>query len=151
MKKLSLIIVVIFAISFATNAQKKGGGENVLPKEVKQLAQTYMDILHTSSNLAELAIRFAKIAIPDKLNEDGTLTTHASNYLVRNYKLRESYPKTIQIDRVYVTSNSSYVGPADYYHIDINNLDGKSNGSINIIVPKTGVKRTPKVAHVHFK
>ena len=146
MKKLSLLIVVILTISFVTNAQKNNG--LVAPQVVKELAQTYIDILHNSDNAYQRATKIAEISAPSALDEDGTLTSEANSSLLNNNRRRMSYLEPIKIIYVEKKPTTLYGKPADEYQVTIKADTKGYQGTFDIAMPKTGTNKVPKIVKV---
>lgn len=124
---------------------------------MKQVLESYIQILQGSGSLNECAERFAAIAGGSLVNEDGqTLRNSAQPYsLKKDYENIKFYAQPIRITRVNVRPSNSGFGPSaisgQVYKIWIDKAKGQAGmpAPISIMVPENHPSiRDPKVISI---
>jgi len=155
MRKLILSVALLAGV-FGANAQQKDIAVSELPKEVKMVLDEYVNILTSSKDLDECAVKFMSVA-------GGTLVNPAGNALrssVKPYSLKKDfddikyYKVPVEIARVAKTRTqqcgfgaSAIAG--DWYKIYIVKKDGSQPAPIQIVVPENNPNVTsPKVMSI---
>ncbi len=153
MRKVSLIIIAVFALSFA-NAQQRDIPVSELPKEVKAVVEEYVNILSTSKDLDECADRFLAIAGGGLVNPAGTKLRSS----VKPYSLKKDFTniKSVKIPVVIARVAKTRTGQAgygasaiagDWYKVYIEKVPGGGRPApVHVVVPENHPTiKTPKV------
>jgi len=155
MKKL-LMMLALWLGGSAAQAQQKDIPVSDLPAEVKQVLEQYIEILSTSKDLDECAVRFLSIAGGTLVDAEGTaLRTTVKPYsLKKDFSDIKYYKVPVEIKRVAKTRTgqagfgaSAIAG--DWYKIYIVKKDGSQPAPVQIVVPENHATiKTPKVISI---
>ncbi|TAF67296.1 MAG: hypothetical protein EAZ55_02965 [Cytophagales bacterium] len=160
MKKHILFLFFFVGLLGYSNAQGTANDIDVskLPQEVRQVLDSYINILTTSSSLDDCAGKFTAIAGGGLVNEDGqTLRSSIQPFsLKKDFDNVKFYASPIKITRVNATySNGQGFGPSAIkgmvYKIWIAKKEGQAGmpAPISIMVPDGHESiRTPKVVGI---
>lgn len=155
MKKM-LLLTGIFILSFYANAQQKDIPVSELPKAVNEVLNQYVNILTSSKDLDECAIKFMDVAGGGLVNPAGTALRRS----VKPYSLKKDfndikfYKVPVEIARVAKTKTNmcGYGASAiagDWYKIYIVKKDGSQPAPIQIVVPESHQTiKSPKVMSI---
>ncbi len=150
MRKITILLIAVLALSFSVNAQKNQRKQAV-PAEVKQILQQYVTILTSSDKPFDHAIKFINISGGDLLKKDKySLKSQANDFLAIDFEHINEYLNPVKIVKVSVSDKPSVNGiQGTEYKITIGRKDGKITnvGHILIVVPKDkrGNTTAPKI------
>lgn len=155
MKK--LLLAIVFTLGFQSLfSQQKDIPVLMLPSEVKEVLNEYLNILSTSQDLDEAAKRFLAIAGGGLVNPNGeSLRSSVKPFsLKKDFENVHFYKVPAKIDRVAKTQTgqagfgeSAIAG--DWYKVYIAKANGGQSAPVHIVVPKNHATiTTPKVIQI---
>ncbi|MBN2892673.1 MAG: hypothetical protein JXL97_12465 [Bacteroidales bacterium] len=152
MKKLSVILLAIFLLSYSGFSQEKDMELSLLPQPAKQLTQQYIDILQSSKHIVEFYNKLENAKICDGFfaSHEGILSEQRKTMAKKDFEVKDEILNPIEFshlkhDNIHVNNKLS-----DAYYIFIKKTDG-SAGCVVVAIPQKGMNKTPKVIWTNLK